>query len=263
MDRDIQFEVQYLLSIIVVILGVVGVSESNQYVNEYVAITFTILVTIHLVLLNTYYAFNQLSEIQSPHLDSLRSISRKTLFSVSIFFVYLIIHIIVTTPPNFIGALINESCTASACRILAKYLNVALPILPTIMVGGAFWTVGLPTFRLSRHLSVTVRPETVKVYQDYSEQRTPMMIGISNQGPTQLEMDLLIKLPEKVVARNVRTREEHENTLEDKIVVDSGKRQEIQLEFRHDRAHGETSTVEIELSPEGGTIKESAGLYLR
>lgn len=264
MDRSIRFEVQYLLSTIVVILGILGVSSDTTYANEYIGVLFVLVIILHLIFLNTYYAFSQISQIESPYLDDLRAYSEVTLFGVSMMLVYFFLHVIVTMPPDFIGPLLASNLSIERNEILTKYLNVALPILPTVAMGLGFWTVGLPTFRLSRNLSINLIPDELKIYPDYSDQRSPMMFEVRNSGSDEYSIELSMDLPDGVVAREANRMPEYEGDEFTKSAdISAGERLDFQFEFRHDRSQRGTVAVDFDLTNEAGSLEDSVLLYLR
>lgn len=264
MNRNIRFEVQFLLSTIIVVLGIIGVSNSERYVNNDVGVVFIIITTIHLLLLITYYAFNQLSKLKSPYLGKLKNWSENTLFIVSLSFVYFVFHIMVTAPPDFLGDCVRGYSSQRWTETVASYLNLLLPLIPTLAMGSAFWTIGLPTFRLSRNLSTNVLPDQLKVYPDYTDQRTPLMFEIKNEGSKEYELEVSIQLPEKVVIKNTRQNQEFvDSEFSKAITVDANSREDLQFVFRHDREQRETASVNFEISHSKGFLKESATLYLR
>lgn len=264
MERDIQFEIQYLLSIIVVILGIVGASREGEFVNEYVGIIFVIISTLHLLFLNTYYAFNQISGFRSPYVNNLKDWSENTLFLVSLSFIYVVFHIIVTIPPDYLGGIVRNCFPGSLGETLANYLNVALPLVPTAIMGGAFWLIGMPTFRLSRNLSTNVLPEQLKIYPDYTDQRTPLMFEIKNDGYEEYGIEIKVELPDKVVAKDVRQDEEFiDAEFSQTWQIERDSRKDLQLRFRHDRTQRETAVVNFIVSHDKGSMEKTAILHLR
>ncbi|WP_323172873.1 hypothetical protein [Natrialba sp. PRR66] len=169
-----------------------------------------------------------------------------------------------STSPDYLANVITDYTSQRWLETVVNYLNLLLPFIPTLIMGGAFWTIGLPTFRLSRNLSTNLLPEQVKIYSDYSGQRTPLMFEIKNEGEVEYTIDVSMKLPEGVVGKDVRTGEEFVNSEFSKtVIVDDNSRQDLQLEFRHDRNRRETANVEFNLSHNTGVLSESVTLYLR
>lgn len=262
MDRSIEFEVQYLLSTIIVVIGFIGITNSGDYINEYIGIVFILLTSVHLLLLNTYYSFNQISDVDSSLLGNLKIWSENTLLVVSLAFVFLISHLIVKIPPDFLGDVIEDIPVFG--EVIANYLSVIMPLLSTIVVGDKFRTDGLPTFRLSRNLSTNVLPEQVEVYPAYADQQTPLMFEVRNSSPEKYEIEVTMELPDKVVARNVRSDGEFiESEFSESISVRGESRWDMQFEYRHTRTQRETACVDFKVSHDDGQLEESVSLYLR
>lgn len=93
MGRDYQFEVQYLLSLMVVVLGLTT-SNLDGLLSTVVGVGFLIVSSTHLVLLTVYYSIEDATGNSNTLTKEIKRYSIWTLQITTLSFIYLIFHLI-------------------------------------------------------------------------------------------------------------------------------------------------------------------------
>lgn len=233
-ERDNQFETQFILSLIVAVLGVLASKQFGEFTNIFVGGIFLIIGTGHLILLSVHYSFNRVSSFEDNTIRGVEEASKHTLRLTSLAFLYLVIQIATTA---FVGVIPAEVWAHWGEPILlgpnqAKTAFIlAIPVIPVIVIAEIWRRRIREILQTSRDLSFTVVPHHLRVFHDPSESKA-LRISVENESEDRtyalrFEMDI----PEPLRARY--NHEWHSGTIEDVIHLPAESRNSLDFEFKH------------------------------
>lgn len=209
MGRDIRFEIEFLLSLTVGVLGFLAISSVREVWIEEIGYTFLFLVGLHMVAFVTHYNYNQLTSLNIPYVQQLEEITKYTLVIITVVFFFLIFHIVFSGLYSFFhicGG--NESIMGSFCgsysigslslRTLRTFFTIVIPFLAVLTLGAPLIML-LPTLRFFSNIDITISPLDLDIYDNY-EQTRPLTITIQNKNKNGSNRDILIAitLPDQV-----------------------------------------------------------------
>lgn len=233
MGRKFQFEVQYTLSLIVGVLGLIGTEPLSGSISLKVGIGFLIISGLHLILLSTVYSFEKTVSIPIPLIERIEGWSVWTLRLATLFFVYLLFH-------GVSMSLLPESWLETNQGIIVY----GLPVLPVVIIVVMYIFSVLPFKRFSDDVSVTIVPDQLTIFENYTEGR-PGHIEIINDGERDHKFDIVIDLPENVYARY--NDDEYANEIRETLSFSGKGLQTIDLQFRHDATTRKVATTKVEI----------------
>lgn len=255
MSRDIRFEIEYLLSLTVATLGFLSIRGIEKYLDERVAYSFLILISIHLLIFNSYYVFSRIMDVQLVRMPELITLSRYSFYSVSVFFSYLFSHILATrlfnspvicpdisAPIEFISG--ELWCTEtqffiqvdSRAKILIMY---ASPIVGVLVFMAPLLAV-VPSLDFFDDIEVVVSPTDIEITDNF-EETIPVSISLLNNGKDTHEFTVTIDLPDDVDLRHngATFKDSFEESVE---LTNTNPADKFTVNFRYDgssRSHGE------------------------
>ncbi|WP_124197732.1 hypothetical protein [Natrarchaeobius chitinivorans] len=220
MGRQFQFEVQYTLSLIVGVLGLIGTEALSGYIRLEVGLGFLIMGGFHLILLSIVYSFEKTVSIPIPLVERIEGASVWTLRLATLFFVYLLFH----------G--LSRSLLPTAVSETNRGLIVfGLPLLPVVIIVMAYILSILPFKRFSDDVSITIVPDGLTIFENYEDGR-PGHIEVVNDGERTHEFEIVIDLPENVYARYKG--EEYADEIRETLSFSGKGLQTMDLQLRHD-----------------------------
>lgn len=256
MGRDQKFEVQYLLSLMVVVMGIVSIKSPSRVVSEIVGLSFLFCSASHLLLITTVYSFSETSDLNFPVLERISGFSRWALRFVTLFFIYLIFHSLLYSsyrrPPEIISI--------EAAKRYQTLITFGAPVIPVAVIAGIFGKRILPSLRISKDISVTVVPEEVKIQPSYDGSRE-VLVEIENESEREYTFDIKIDVPDKVTGKFER--EEFTNTLDKEVTLDAKSRISYNLRMRHDERENRRERLSVTISHDSGEFSKDINCFLR
>jgi len=254
MSRDEQFEVQYLLSLMVVVLGLTT-SNIDNILSQIVGIAFLFISSIHLLLLTSYYSLEKGSEMELPIASSIRGYSRKTLQLTTIGFLYLLTHTVCY-------ALLRRYAVpvwGFSVSTVKTIITFGLPLLLVGVMSGTFLHKVWKPYRVSRDISLNIIPDSVRLYPEF-EDSDPVLVEILNDGRKTYNLELSIELPATIIADI--DRETHADTYQKQIAL-TDDREPIHLRLRHNAQETQKELIRVRVEHDHGTIEEEIECILR
>jgi len=199
MERDRRFEVQYLLSVMIVVSGIAASRNFSRYLTGVVAGGFLLLIAIHLTLLSVRYSFSQITDVVDVDVERLSAITPWTLVLITLGFVYVSTHVVVH------AILLTGAATRvfrRVCENPSVVRSIIIHLFPMLPMG----LLGVPaiqkirsSLRVSRDLSLHVVPDTVQVYPE-ADQTEEILVDVEKDTDREYELTLDIDLPKQVMA---------------------------------------------------------------
>lgn len=192
MERDLKFEVQYLLSLTLVIFGLLSVEKISESVNIWIGIAVIVFLSIYFSVFTVFYAFDQSPHFRIDFLDKLSRFVNKILMLISIAFVYFIGHAVFSItyhnlPPGMKPANITWQTV----------INFGLPILPIAVMVGVFKMYVADPHNRYEEVKVKVIPNSIRVFPS-KDQTQPLTIKVENGSDREISWNLSIDIPSEI-----------------------------------------------------------------
>ncbi|RLI81549.1 hypothetical protein DRP04_05825 [Archaeoglobales archaeon] len=180
MLEEKRLEVEYIISLTILVLTFLAVPYLRELVEPLVAQAFLLLVSLHIVLFNIDYIF-KVADFKFPVIQKLELIGRITLVMVFLGFVYIFFHIL---------------CMSLA---LDKLKSILIPIF--VVVGLTIGIVQkiLKPYLILRNVKILIAPEKIDIYSDYDDTE-PLFIKIENGNKKEeIKAEIRITFPDDVL----------------------------------------------------------------
>jgi hypothetical protein len=188
--RDIQFEIQYLLSLTLVVFGILSLPALNEGMNEWVAYLVILVIAAHLSIFNIVYSFGHATNIELDMVESMGRWSGPTLLFIGASFVFLILHSSVGVIYFHLSQELNF--TSGVGEMVIKYI---LPFFIVSTMGYSVKRGGIDPLSSFDGVNVTVVPEFIRVFPSPEESKA-LLVKVENNSEERFIYDLHIEIPE-------------------------------------------------------------------
>jgi hypothetical protein len=188
-DRDNQFEVQYVLSLLIVSIGVLRIDSVRRQSLDLALIGLVFTGAFHLVVSNLTYVYESVARYESPLATTLSEWSRWTIILVTVVFVWAFLHGVLTP----VAELLPKSSLFGGFR-WREVISLGVPTTVVVAMGAQLKKWLRNTLGFSRDISIRTSPDTLHVYDDFDETE-PVLVEIENDGETGYEFDVQITPP--------------------------------------------------------------------
>ncbi|WP_256402412.1 hypothetical protein [Halorubrum salinum] len=201
MARDLQFEVQYLLSLTLVVFGLLSADAISRSINNWIGLSVVLLLAVYFSLFNILYSFEQSTSIEIDFIRKMNQYARPVLLVLSAIFAYFVAHTIAAVVLDI--HLIAGIFTSSKQQIIIKYVVPFAPIGVITMVINLFLVGPIKKYE---DITTKVIPNSIRVFQSQSGTQ-PLTIKIENDGEETIPWELSIETPEDVSLNADATRD--------------------------------------------------------
>lgn len=269
MDRDPKFEIQYLISLIVAVLGSLGAERITQYVMDPIAHLFLLFVFIHIVAFNAVYTLRRATEFQLSEVDDLEKATRWTLYGISCLFFYLLVSIlsvwtlIEVSPLSVDGYLIMLPALPLPVTIDLSngiLFGYIIPGSVVVLMGGLSWNKFMPSLLQAQSIDISIVPEELSVFHDFDSTR-PLHVNIENNNSEEISFTTVIEFPEEV-DWEYRGTQEGSGTLSEETIVPGSGHEPYDINLRYQGHERKTREVTVTIIMNGDTYSESVELTL-
>jgi hypothetical protein len=94
MERDRRFEIQYLISIVAVVLSSFTINNISESFDNRIAYLLLLMIAIHVCIFNISYMYRDVSGFEISAVERITEVSRATLLIITATFLFLLFHII-------------------------------------------------------------------------------------------------------------------------------------------------------------------------
>ena len=269
MERDRQFEIQYLISLIIAVIGSLSSEKISVYVPTPLALLLLLLVFIHLVAFNVVYTVRRATEFELSEIDMLAQRTRWSLYGITGLFSYLLLSVL------FTWSLI-EVLPLSVDRVL---FQIPAPLLTTPMVlsngilfgyiapaliialmGVLSWKKFMSSLLQAKSVDISIVPLELSVFHDFDSTR-PLHVNIENNNPEEITFETKIEFPAEVDWKYRGTRT-GSGTLSEETAVPASGHEPYDIELRYQGTERKTREVDVIINMDGDTYSETVALTL-
>jgi len=250
--RDIKFEIQYILSLTLVVFGLLSVDPVREGMNEWVAYLVVLSLAAHLSIFNIVYSFGHATSLRVDMVDSMENWSMPTLLIIGGSFVFLILHASI----GVIYLHLSEGLgsTSSQWEIVIKYV---VPLFLVSIMGHSVKRRGIDPLSSFEGVNIKVVPEFVRVFPT-TEGSKAVLVKVENTGHETFAYDLDIDIPEIV------TLHKDDDLITDNYAegstVEPGRADRYSFEISH--MAEEHSAEEIEITIDAGSASHTTYVEL-
>jgi hypothetical protein len=254
MDRDLKFEVQYLLSLTLVIFGLLSVDSVSESIEVWIGISVVILLSIYFSIFTVLYGLHQSTPIKIDFIDRMNRHGKTVLMIISVGFAYFIGHTI--------SAIVYENVLAGLDFTTERWqtiINLGVPLLPIGIMSGVYRNyVAGPSSKYT-DVNVKVIPDSIRVFPSRDDTR-PLTIKVENDSNEDVSFTLTIDVPENVaIHSDVQT---FTNEFADSDVISSGRAYRKNFQLSHSSDTRLSDLIEINVDFEDASHKKEVELQL-
>lgn len=276
-DRDPKFEIQYLISLVIAIVGSATAPVIRDTVNPVVASILIIIIMIHILVYTVGYTLKNASGFQLDLVDSLNDVSQWTLGLVSFLFLYYIGTIVTQFLWNifiqpYLGAFILlPTFSIAESTTISVVMNTNTPLeelfvygIPLILLAALSFYVVSPLIekvRTLRNVEITLYPDDTRVYNNFRD-GDKVRIKIDNNTGEDQSFNIKFTLPDGVMYKNSRTDETGEGPIIDDEDVSHNENYLEFFDLKYIGEERETAVATIEISHKYGTSTREIDLIL-
>lgn len=248
MNRDIRFEIQYLLTLTLVVFGLLSIEDLHPIIDRRVGYLVVLLVSLHLALFNLYYGYGEALSYSIDFVERMHSRSRYILYLTAMSFVYLIIH--------WLFSAVHQYLLAEYLPDYWKweiFIDYAAPILIIGIMGFYFReNVSDPRERF-RDIQIKIFPQEVRVFPSTRDSK-PFTVKIENDSEQPFEYDLEINAPTLITLHS--DGEEYSNVFTAHGRLNPGRADRRTFELSHSAPERILDVIEVIVRFEGGQKAE-------
>jgi|GEM_PF-3033706 len=246
MKKDRRFEIQYIISLSLLILGAFTAPSLSKHIHPAIPIVFLGLAGLHIILFNLAYIFQKFSSFRSEKIKDITSYTDYTLIFLSSIFVYFIIYLVIgfLLPNNLSGKL----------KSYGLYVKYLLPLAGAVLYDYLILCkILLPIKRLEK-IKIISEPSELTLTSIYEENKE-VFLKIVNKTELQQEFEVSLDLPDDVIYK--QNQNEGEKEFEKEVKIDPGaqKLYNIQLKYEGDERRNDYLDIKIK------SITSEKGVY--
>lgn len=245
MERDLKFEVQFLLSLTLVVFGLLSIETFNESINPWIGYFVILLLSIHFSIFNLSYGIGQGIPYSIDFLDSLRRWSRPVLFAISMAFAYFIGHTLHALGADHVIS--NFSSVPLGWEILIEYVS---PIFYIGVMVVAFKNNVQDTIEEMEDINIKIIPHSIRIYPS-SDETKRLTVKIENLGEASFEYGLDINIPPEVFLELDGEPIEDSYNSTGEVAPDRAKRMSFGL--FHEADQRATDIISVSMDFEGGS----------
>lgn len=269
MERDPQFEIQYLISLIIAVIGSLSVEKLSLYVPTALAQLFLLMVFIHLVAFNLVYTVRRATEFELSEIDVVAQHTRWTLYGITGLFFYLLMSVV------FMWLLIeilshqaDGVVFQTRLWVLTNTIDLSYGILfgsiaPAFIIalmGVLSWRKFMSSLLQAKAVDISVVPVELSVFHDFDSTR-PLHVNIENNNPEEITFETKIEFPGEVNWKYRGTRT-GSGTLSEETTVPASGHEPYDIELRYQGTERKTREVDLTITMDGDTYSETVALTL-
>ena len=265
MERDEQFEIQYLLSLIIAVLGTMTADGISRYIDMWVGYGLLILIFLYIVVFNLSYTLESATGFNIAAVEWLSDRSRWLLAVVTAAFLFFVVHMLGLvlfqgfTQCQSTVEMLGKPLLKVSCGLGKIFISYGAPVL---IVGATAIGAGVkmvPPITLFRNISFYVVPSSVRIFPSFDDGQ-PLLIRVVNDSEDTESFNIDFKLPKDVTARH-NLQEEFEDFTEE-AEIDPDEQKKIHLELRYDGRERRRDVLGVKLIHERGTQEKDIDVLL-
>lgn len=249
MDRLYDFEIEFLISLIIAVLAIEGARATREFVVDIISIVLVTLIFIHISVLVLLYILNRVSENQSNPVDVIDGLSKYTImitFATFLFFVSHLVFNFTFTSLTIEGDPVYLAQLEVSYKTSKRLIFYVGPSIVLIVLGLAGYFLILVPIAVSNDVNVSINPNSLRIQSDYQVSNR-LTIHVRNESDKDLSLNINCEFPEEVYWRRANTQEEESGVLQDQDSVRGPGEKTINYDLRDEFSEARTFAVEVDV----------------
>lgn len=252
-QRDLKFEVQYLLSLTLVVFGLLTVPLIRQVIDVRAAYPVIFFLACHLSVFTIVYGVGQ-TGLTVELVESIRGLNWPILSLIGASFVFFVLHSALGVAYYHLSSVFTP--LPLNWEIVIKYV-VPLPI------------IGIMGYSVKRHgydplssfdgINIKVVPEFIRVFPEAGSSK-PLMIKVENNGDKTFDYELFVDIPDVVTLH--KDGEVITETFSDDEDVAPGRANRYSFDLSHIAEEHSAEEISIEIRSDGASFTADIELEL-
>jgi len=252
-QRDLKFEVQYILSLTLVVFGLLTVPAIRYAIDVRVAYPVIFFLACHLSVFTIVYGVGQ-TGLTVDLVEYIAGLNWPILTLIGATFVFFVLHSAIGVAYYHLSSLFTP--LSIVWEIVIKYV-VPLPI------------IGIMGYSVKRHgydpiasfdgINIKVVPEFIRVFPEAGSSKA-LLIKVENNGDKTFDYDLSVDIPNVVSLH--KDGEVITETFSKDGVVEPGRANRYSFDLSHLAEEHSAEEISIEISSDGATFTTDVELEL-
>lgn len=252
--RDIKFEIQYLLSLTLVVFGIFSITSLKEAMNEWVAYLVILFLAAHFSIFNIVYSFGHATGFRVDMVDTIEQWSRPTLLFIGGSFVFFILHVSASVIYPHLSSALNF--TSSSGEIIIKFI---FPILTIGIMGYSVKRRGIDPLSTFEGVNIKVVPEFIRVFPT-TEGSKALLVKVENNGKQSFDYGLDIDVPEIVTLH--KDGESVSGDYGEDSEVEPGRADRYSFELTHNSMEHSAEELTVTIEADGASHTTTVELEL-
>lgn len=248
--RDTKFEVQFLLSLTLVVFGLMSQQTINDVTFESVGYVLIFFVSTYLSVFVLMYSVEEALSIRVDFLSSMDEISWPLLLAISTVFIYYIGHVIVSV---VVDVWVINSYASSL-----NFIKLVVPILPILVMVPVYEDKVKGPVQSFSDINIKIIPDSVRVF-DQKDDR-PITIKVENLGDALFDYELQIDIPDDVTL--VRNESEFQEEFQQERTVEPKRADRLNFYPVHSLTERTNEILVVRVDFDGGYQEKEVPLKI-
>lgn len=264
MERNREFEVDYLIGLILVILGLVTAPILKSYLSTRAVAILLVIISIHLVLLTLVYTFRRGTSIEIKQVERIYSTTRFTLFGISIGLSILIFMVLNSAILDLVDNWAKYS-SALITHVEGSGLKIMITaVLPVAIVSILTISLGIPVLAAvieREDIEIGIVPSELRIQSDWKA-TNPLAISIKNETDRELQAEVKISLPDGVEWRISGEERARTEDISKVIEVQSPGLSALDIEFRNTGGTRRTRELTVRVNYDNVEVEDNVVAFI-
>ncbi|GAA5473911.1 hypothetical protein Hhis01_01319 [Haloarcula hispanica] len=239
MDRNYEFEMEFLIGVVAAVGGASTLSTFKPFVNNKITYVIITIAVVHIIILTIIYSVKRGSDYEINGIQHLEKGSKVTLWGTTAgSFAFLSNYIFNTTFVSLFGQNIEETLL-QAFAIISQHGSLAsefgtliISVTPVGILGVIYYCTIMTNIDYSNDIEISIVPEEIYIRPEFRESR-PIAITVRNRSPKNIDCEVNIEIPDSVEWREVGDNETSSGDIKRIYNIDSRTQEILDIEFQH------------------------------
>lgn len=248
--RDIKFEVQFLLSLSLVVFGLMSRQLIREVTFDWIGYILIFVVSIYISIFILLYSIEDALSVKIKLLSSMDELSWPLLLLISTIFIYFIGHSIISLT---LDSVIGYSFAPSLI-----FFKVVIPILPIAIMAPVYEEHVRGPVEVFSDINVKVIPNSLRVFDERDDR--PFTVKVENLGSDTFDYDIQISIPDNVILH--RNDEEIIGEFQETRSVGSNRADRLNFYVTHTLSERTNEEILVNLHSDGGHYEKSLQIQI-
>jgi len=269
MERNYEFEMDFLIGVIIAVAGTSRIGIFRQLANDIFVKLIIILSISHVITLTAVYSINRGTQYDISILAFFERASVYTLWFTTIGAIAYLFNIFANMSIDGFLLDIVDKIPRYSGEINAFYNNkpeifqIATTIIPTVLVVGLLYFNVFVAMRKANNVDISIVPKSIHIREEYGDSH-PISITIRNDSDDTIQGEISAEMPESVTWKESGSPTENNGDLNEGFSLHPDRQKILDIEFKHslDDAQSKVRNVDLIIDHSYGLKEETIEMNL-